>query len=361
MKKIFVITWITIISCNSSGDDDRVKPVYRDVTESIYASLTVIPTDVYYAQSTATGIIESVYVEIGDHVKKGDVLCKIKASNSKSRMYDATISLESAKEDYTGQNNLLKNIEAEIATGTEQLKYDSLNHVRLKNLWGQNIGAKVDLETAELKYQVSANHVTLLKKKYQQTSKDLNIAYKRSLNKLDGERTQLEDYTVHAMLGGKVYGLFKEVGELITPQERFAEIGNVDSFKIEMDVDEVDITSVNLGDTAIISLDAYPNEVFTAVVSKILPKKDEQNLTYTLEGLFIKGPDKLLYGLSGEANIIVNRRSRVLTIPASCLNSDNEVETENGVQKVVTGMRNLDYVEIVSGIDTTTMLIKPSK
>jgi multidrug resistance efflux pump len=331
------------------------------VTESIYASLVVIPTDVYYAQSTATGIIETINVEIGDLVKKGDVLFTIKAANSENRVNDAQLALESAKENYSGENNLLKNIEVEIANSEEQLKQDSLNFLRLKKLWEQRIGAKVDLERAELKYQSSANNVVLLKKKYKQSSQDLKSTYKRSLNKLDNEKIQLSDFTLYSLLDGKVYGLFKEVGELITPQDRIAEIGNMDSFKLEMALDEIDITKVNVGDTAVISLDAYPNEVFTAVVSKILPKKDAQNLAYSVEGLFINSPDKLLYGLSGEANIIVERRNKVLTIPAGYLNSNNEVETEGGVIKVVTGIKNLDFVEIVSGLDTTSILVEPSQ
>jgi len=301
-----------------------------------------------------------VHVEIGDHVTKGDILFTIKTPISRNRILDAKISLEKATENYSGPNNLLKNIEVEIETGIQQLKQDSINYDRVKNLWSKNIGAKQDLEKAQLKFQLSSNNVDLLKKKYKQTAQELDNAYKRSLNNLDNERTQLKDYTVFALADGKVYDLYKEVGELITPQERFAEIANIDSFKIDMDVDETDITRVSIGDTAVISLDAYPNKVFTALVNKILPKKDQQNLTYTLEGSFIDYPDKLLYGLSGEANIIVGRRKTILTIPTNYINTNDEVQTENGIQKIATGIRTLDFVEVVSGIDTSTVLVIPN-
>lgn len=361
MKHILLLMTIFIASCQLNDEVVQIKPIERDVTESIYASINVIPYEAYYPQSSTSGIIESINVEIGDLIQKGHVLFTIKAPNIQTRIDDANNALDLAKANYKGQNNLLKSITVEIASAKSKKRLDSINLSRLQNLWAKKIGTRAELDKAQLSYESSENNLSLLHQKYEQTKEDLANAYALSQNRVKSEKVNLNDYTVRALAGGLVYDIYKEIGEVITPQERFAEIGSEALFKIEMDVDEVDITQVNIGDTAIISLDAYAQKVFSAVISKILPKKDETNLTYTLEGTFVEAPDRLLYGLSGEANIIIGKRQNVLTIPTEYLGQDQTVQTADGVKNVKVGIRNLDFVEVMSGIDTGTVLLKPEE
>jgi multidrug efflux pump subunit AcrA (membrane-fusion protein) len=340
---------------------EQVKPIQRDVTESIYASIKIIPFETYYPQTSISGVIESINVKIGNQVKKGDVLFTIRAPNIQTRINEANIALDLAKANYTGRNNLLKSIKIEITNAENKKHLDSVNLYRLQNLWAKKIGAKADLDKAQLVYESSINSLDLLYQKYEQTKHDLASAYDRSQNRVKSEKINKSDYTIRALSDGKIYDVYKDIGEVITPQERFAEIGSNDFYKIEMDIDEVDITQVNISDTAVISLDAYPQKVFSSIVTKILPKKDETNLTYTLEGEFIEAPDRLLYGLSGEANIIIGKRQNVLTIPTAYLNSDQTVLTTEGPRSVKVGIKNLEFVEIISGIDSSTVILKPEK
>ncbi|MEX2379607.1 MAG: efflux RND transporter periplasmic adaptor subunit, partial [Vicingaceae bacterium] len=178
-------------------------------------------------------------------------------------------------------------------------------------------------------------------------------------NRLNQNEKTLNEYNIQAKAKGKVYQLFKEAGELINPQEPFGEIGSNGHYKITMDIDEVDITKLELGDTAIIRLDAYPEREFTARIQKIYPKKDPTTLTFKVEGQFVNPPPKLYNGLAGEANVIVGRHQNVITIPTEYLKSPNTVLTENGEQAIEIGLNNLEFVEVISGIDTSTALIKP--
>lgn len=357
-KNLFFLILVAFLACESEPDNSKTRPKVQDITESVYASLEVLPYQSYYAQSVVSGIIDSLAIRKGDEVQKGDLICKIKADNARTRLRDAQISLQKTKDDYLGENNLLKNLKLEIETARQQLEWDSLQYTRLKRLWDQKIGSENNLQQAELKYETTQNQLKVLQKKYKQSRNDLEKAYEMASNRLKGERTTLSDFTVRALMDGRVYELHKEVGELISPQERIAEIGSRDSFKIEMDVDEVDVARISLRDTALVTLDAYPKEVYEAVILSVLPKKNAQNLTYTVRAQFIDPPE-LLYGLSGEANIIVGKRSRALTLPPEYLHTDHSVMTEEGEQSVEVGMKNLKFVEILSGIDSSTVVIKP--
>ena len=46
----------------------------------------------------------------------------------------------------------------------------------------------------------------------------------------------------------------------------------------------------------------------------------------------------------------------MLCLPSQLINENNEVNTPNGLVKVTTGLKNLAFTEILSGIDTTTII-----
>ena len=158
-----------------------------------------------------------------------------------------------------------------------------------------------------------------------------------------------------------MYAINKNLGELINTATPIATLGSSNPFIIEMLVDEVDIVKVVLGQQVVINLDAYKGEVFTAKVTKILPKKDERNQTFKVEAIFDTQPKVLYPGLSGEANIVISKRENVLAIPLEYLLDDDKVKTDAGIVAIKTGMRNMEYVEVLSGITEKTLLYKTEK
>lgn len=358
-KAIYLLGLLSCFSCQNEQPSQLVKPQLSQVTESVYASVSIKPKVAYFPQTSRSGIIQEVAVKKGDQVTKGQVLFSVLTANADNRLIDARLNLDQAKANYLGENNLLANVKLELEMAVQQLALDSINLNRQKHLWDQKIGAKIDLDRAEIKYETTLNQYRALQKKQAQTYLSLENNYRKALNMVDNERTSLNDFIVRSEITGTVYDVYKEPGELIGPQERFAEIGSTDSFLIDMNIDEIDITKINLGDTALITLEAYPDEVFKAQIARIYPKKEENTQTFFIEGFFLKAPPKLYNGLSGEANIIVAIRENVLTIPANYLKPGNTIVTPDGEKTVITGMKNMDFVEIISGIDTSTILIKP--
>jgi multidrug efflux pump subunit AcrA (membrane-fusion protein) len=121
-------------------------------------------------------------------------------------------------------------------------------------------------------------------------------------------------------------------------------------------IDEVDISKIFKGQMVIVSLDAYPKRTFDAKVIKIYPEKDERSLTFAVEADFVTKPDRLLKGLSGEANIIINVKKNVLTLPSQYITSDSKVNTKSGLIPVEIGLKSLEFAEILSGIDSSTII-----
>lgn len=360
MKKNYVFLLLVLMSCNQSQKESSTKAKRQSITESVYASVTIKPTELYYVQTSQSGILDEIFIEEGDDVKKGQTLFNVTVSPQlNNKLTNAEITLKEAETNYLGKDNMLLNIDLEIESMVNQLALDSINYKRYDRLWKQNIGKRTDLDQAKLKYESSTNQLKMLKAKRTQTSVNLENNYKKALSLVKSEKNQMVDLTIRSEIDGRVYSINKEVGELITPQERFAEIGSLDKFIVDMDVDEVDISNIQIGDTAIIQLEAYPDELYTALINKISPKKNESTQTFSVEGEFVIMPMRLYNGFSGEANIVIDRRENALVIPSEYLLSGNKVLTNNGEREVKLGVKNMQFVEIVSGIDTSTIILKP--
>ncbi|MBK9735400.1 MAG: hypothetical protein IPO92_10685 [Saprospiraceae bacterium] len=87
---------------------------------------------------------------------------------------------------------------------------------------------------------------------------------------------------------------------------------------------------------------------------------NEKTRTFTVIATFVKKPEVLYPNLSVEANIILNKKEKTMTIPSSYITDDTYVMLKDGSKKrVVIGLKDYQFVEITGGIDATTEIILP--
>ena len=357
-KFIFCILFLVIFA-SCKPHNDKIHPTVTDITESVYSSVTIQPDSLYQVYAAVNGILDKNLVEEGDEVEKDTPVLQVINNNPKLNTENAKLSLELAQKNYNGSAAVLSSIEDEIEAATLKLSNDSINYCRQKNLWDQKIGSKVAYDTKKLTYELSANALNLLKNKYNRTQQELETQLKQAENNYKTSMITTSDFTITSKINGKVYALYKNPGEVVNTLGPIAAIGSTTIFVVEMLVDEVDIVKIKHNQQVIITLDAYNGEVFTAKVSKIYPKKDERNQTFLVEALFNETPEVLYPGLSGEANIIIDTKKQVLTLPKQYLIDDHKVKTDQGIVTVVTGLQSMDMVEILSGITKETWIYKP--
>jgi len=274
---------------------------------------------------------------------------------------NARLSLELARENYSGSNAILQSLQDEILAARLQVKNDSLNYYRQKALWEQQIGSKAEYEGRELAYQLSRNKLSVLEGNLARTTNELRTRLIQAQNNYRSAQITTDDFTVSSKINGTLYAFYKNPGEIISLLEPLGTIGKTDDFVIEMLADEKDIVQIEKGQRVLVTLDAYPNKVFEAHVDKIIPKKDERSQTFKVEALFKNPPEQLYPGLAGEGNVIVGDNKKALTIPRSYLVNGNRVRTEDGLVEVRAGLGNLEYVEILEGITEATAVLKPEQ
>jgi multidrug efflux pump subunit AcrA (membrane-fusion protein) len=348
---------MVLLSC--SHGPDKISPTQRTLIESVYSSVTIQPDSLYQVYAIVSGILDANLVEEGDLVSKNEHLFQIINNTPKLNTQNAKFALDLARENYMGSATILSSIESEIGAAKLKYKNDSINYFRQKKLWDQNIGSKGQYDTQKLNYELASNQLRLLQNRLDRVKNELETGVKQAQNNYQTAFIATKDFTVDSKITGKVYALYKEPGEVVTSMEPLAVIGSAKRFIIELLVDEVDIVRISLGQNVVINLDAYSDQVFNGKVSKIYPKKDERNQTFTVEAIFLNRPEVLYPGLSGEANIVIAQKKKVLTIPKSYLIDNYRVQTDNGIVTIITGLQNMDYIEILSGINKDTYIYKP--
>ncbi|MCB9197312.1 MAG: efflux RND transporter periplasmic adaptor subunit [Flavobacteriales bacterium] len=344
----------TLSSC--SDEKKGIHPEQQPISHSIYASVTVKPAHLYTVYPQAAGIISNIFISEGDTVFSGEKIGSISNSNMEVNKEKALVQYQLAESKLYGTSNTLKSIETEISTLIAQVRFDSINYYKNLKLYDQDALAGTALDNSKLKYELSQKQLQNATQKYSQVKDELKSNLKLSEANLKVADINLDDSYMYSLIDGMVYSVQKEIGEFISSQMPFALIGSRDQFVLEMLVDEEDITQIKLGQQVIVSLEAYPDTTFRCEVTKILPQKDPINQTFTVEAIFLEKPNTLLLGMSGESNIIIQELESAIVIPRDYLSENKEVMTKDGLKKVKTGLMNLEFVQILEGLDENTLI-----
>jgi HlyD family secretion protein len=178
-------------------------------------------------------------------------------------------------------------------------------------------------------------------------------------------RANLEKTVLKAPFDGIVADVTTEVGEWITPSPPGLPIPPVivlyDDAEayVSSPMDEVDVAKVHVGQTARVTLDAYPGRSFPARVTRVAPyvlDVQEQNRTFEIDtelddAAFAR---KLPPGTSADVEVILASRDGVLRIPSYAVLEGGRVlvvEDRRLVSRSVeTGLKNWQFAEVTKGL-----------
>lgn len=357
--QVFILLFFVIFSCGKS-EENIFFPEKRSLTESVYASGLVKAKDQYEAFTLASGPIEQIYVLEGDTVKAGTPILKIFSEREKLGKENAQLSQNYA--DLKSNQGRIRDLELSIALAKSKKQNDSLLLVRQKNLWAQGIGSAVDLEQRELSFQNSKTSYESALLRFQDLKREIEFNSKSASKTLAISNALLGEYVLTSKIDGIVYSILKESGEMVSPQTPLAVIGSAEEFILELQVDEYDISKVELDQAILVTMDSFKEQVFEAKVTRIYPIMNSQSKSFTIEAIFTKAPPKLYPNLTLEANIVTQVKTETLVIPRNYLWLEDRVITETGdTIPVKVGIKTYQFAEILEGINEKTPLILPGR
>jgi len=351
---------IFFIACSNDKDSTTVKS--SDLSVSVYASCSVKAENQYQLDSGVSGKVLRILVQEGMPVDSGQVILTIDNTNPKLNTENALLAYEQAKRDYSGSNSILKNLKLQSELAFDKMKDDSINFSRQQALWDQKIGSKIELEKKELAYNNAKNQYQLLQNQYHQTENQAKTGLRQAENNYRVSAENSNEFNISSSIKGKVYSINKEPGETVRFQEILAIVGDDKTFYLELEIDQEDVMKIEVGQEVFIRLDAFKGEIIKGEIRKVNPIVNVSSQTFIAEAAVIDSSLKLIPGLTGEANILLETKKNALSIPSAYLKNDSLVLTENKKEvKVKTGMKSLDQIEILSGLEAGQKIFKPAE
>lgn len=204
---------------------------------------------------------------------------------------------------------------------------------------------------------------------YENALRNAQESLENAQNSLDDYQDNMDNYTITAPISGQVITKTVKAGDTIKGSSQnassMAVIYDLSQVTFEMYVDELDVHSVQVGQTVEVTADAISDHTFTGKVTNVsLSSTSSQGVTNYPVTVTLDEVGDLLPGMNVNGKIIIAQAENALTIPVDALMRGNTVYVQDDTVKesdgkvpagfrevtVETGLISDDYVEIVSGL-----------
>ncbi len=328
-------------------------------------------------------------VDIGDKVKKGDILIKLDGEELSRKIEELDAQRSSILAQYNeakkpvDQETISKlkievsNLEKRIATAEDEVN-------KKKSLFDAGAISKDEYDVAVRSLDVEKGNLEKARLDLEQLTKPVSsnilAQYESQLKQIDLQKQSLldtgDDFTITATIDGTV--LFKEVeeGRYLQPGMHIMEIGNISDFYIESDILIGDVVKIKEGSEVILSSDDLDLVELKGKVSKIHPTAFSKVSDLGIEQKRIKveiqledNTIELKPGYELEVKIIIDRNENGLLIPEDAVfevdNKDYVFVVEDSkatLREVKIGIKSKKQVEVLDGLkEGDIVILSPDK
>jgi HlyD family secretion protein len=267
----------------------QVEKVARHtITQVVTATGKIQPEVQVKISPEVSGEIVALPVKEGQRVKKGDLLMKIKPDVYVAQREQYSAALMQTKA------NLTKN---------------ELDYKRVENLSKKGLVSEAEYEQSHAQYEAS------------------KADYARAKASLDQAEESLRKTTIFSPMDGTVSQLNSELGERVLGTNQFQgtdvmTIADLSRMEARVDVSENDVVLVSIGDTARISIDAFPDQKVNAIVYEIANTAKSKGLgtqeevtNFEVKMRVVDRSVQLRPGMSMTGDIETETRQMVLAVP----------------------------------------------
>ncbi|EDP2364140.1 efflux RND transporter periplasmic adaptor subunit [Campylobacter jejuni] len=365
-KKVILIILIAILGSVGAyfiffNNDEKIsyltqKIQKKDISQTIEAVGKVYAKDQVDVGAQVSGQIIKLYVDVGTHVKQGDLIAQIDKDKQQNDLDITKAQLESAK-----ANLESKKVALEIANKQYQ---------REQKLYAAKASSLENLETQKNNYYTLKANVAELNAQVVQ----LEITLKNAQKDLDYT-------TITAPMDGVVINVAVDEGQTVNANQNtptIVRIANLDEMEVRMEIAEADVSKIKVGTELDFSLLNDPQKTYHAKIASIDPADTEvsdsstssssSNAIYYYAKFYVANKDDFLrIGMSIQNEIVVASAKVVLAVPTYAIKSDPKgyyveiLENQKAVKKYVKlGIKDSINTQILEGVNENEELIVSS-
>ena len=330
---------------------------------SVSSSGQVSSTNNSSISTKASGVVSKVYVSNGDTVSAGDAIAEISLDQSAKQQYSqALASYQSAKNTLTTAQNKQYSLQA-----TMFQKWDSYKNLAENGTYQNEDGSPNNDNRVLPEFMISQDEWLAAEADYKNQQQVIAQA-QTSLNSA-WLSLQESSPTIYAPIDGTISGLSLQPGAVIastgssssssdsnSSSQKVANVYTDSTPTISLNLTEIDVTKVKIGDKATVTFDAFPDNTYTGTVLSIdtVGSTTSGVTNYPTVIKLDVANNSILPNMSASANIITDKKTDIIVVPTSA------IETTNGisyVQVMKNGKPQQVEVEIGIASDTQTEIV----
>lgn len=392
----------------------QVVPVTRATLERalpVTGTLMALPTQEATVSPPVAGILDGLFVRYGQTVVKGQVIAHLstRALTGQIEQAQATIGQNQLQVQQAEANALQqqaqtrtailqaaaaeRNAEANLASAQATLIGDEAtlhnaeqSLARAKTLYADGLIAQKDVESAQLavrtaqaqveaqRQMIDGQRQTVAGQKQALAAakaaglqdivkrKDIQVARQQVRNAqgaLKTAQSQRALYTLRAPLSGQITAVGANLGETVDTTTKIASIANLSRLQLQLAVPAASAPEVHPGARVTFTTEALPGRTLQTTIVRVASQADPQTGTIPAFAV-VANPGALKDDTTVQAQIVIERRADVLTIPKSALLTDPDtgetsvvvVSTDEvaHVKPVTVGLTQGGDVEITKGL-----------
>ena len=272
------------------------------------------------------GRIVGTPVERGTRVSAGTVLVRLSATEADASLREAQANaaqLEARLGLTAGQAFDAARV-PDVLNAKASLDWSEADFARITSLLDQKVVSKAEYDQKLTQVQASRQQYQLAQNVAQQSYRSLEAARAR----IDLARKAAADTVVRAPFAGIVAERLVGIGDYVSRGTKVATVVRIDPVRVELTVPEQYLSQVSTGQAVRLSVDAYPNEVFTAKVRFVSPSLKSDQRALTVEAVAPNADGRLKPGLFVTAFLQQTAPVPAMLVPATA------VETVAGTSRV---------------------------
>lgn len=326
-----------------------------DIYEVVKVSGKISPGVEVNVFSKLAGKVESVNFDIGDKVKKGDVLFALDRTDLINQVKQAEAALSMAEANYSSLSG------GTLPKQVEQAEANYLNakdnYERMKALYEEGAVSKQQFESVELQYTVAKSQYESISLSAPDNLKAAEAQMKQAQAALELARSQLENAVVTSPVSGIVAMRNINPGEMASPGVPVFTIVNLDRVFVEVNISESIINKVKMGQEVAVRVASADNGEFKGIVTNISPAADPMTRAFPAKVELDNADHTLKGGMFAEILLPTDRRENVIIVPQEAvLDMGNEkivfvIQGDTAYKRsVVVGIKDGTNIEIINGV-----------
>ncbi len=355
------------------GPEVVVYPVTRgELVKTVVASGHVETAFRVEIGSQITGMVREVLVDEGQAVTQGQPLVALETNELKALEVQA----EGAKAQAEARVRQMRELTRPAAEeALKQAKANLANaeaaYDRAQQLAKSGAGTRVTLDDATKNIDVARTQVRTAELQVYTSSPGGSdyVMAETQLNQasanLEMVQARLGYATITAPRDGVLISRNVERGAVVQAGKALLVLAPAGDMQLVLQIDEKNLGLLKLGQTALASADAYPDQRFAATVTYINPSVDITRASVEVKLTVVDPPAYLRQDMTVSVDIAVDRRSAAVIVPARTVHDATSAapwvlvvrDGRARVQKVRIGLRAGEYVEILEGVAPGEMVL----